>query len=135
MARATQVEPFLTFTQYLNFEDMARSSNNIMEWQFYASLARNRLYGFVRPGRGDALHYLMGDRLLTCLVHCHIHQKGEGATLESFVAYLVAMGFVFDGDGRRELERGLVLSGLLQAFADASDAKYLSPTYGSQGEQ
>jgi hypothetical protein len=129
IARDNDAHPFVVFTQYLNFEDMARSTNNVMEWQFYGSLARNRLYGFAQPGRGDFLRYSLGERLLSCVAHCHAQQEGESATLETFVSYLQSLGFSFDGDGRQELERQLVLAGLLEAFADASDAKYLRPTY------
>ena len=127
ISRDNDSHPFVVLTQYLNFEDMARSSNNVMEWQFYASVARNRLYGFARPGRGDALHYSLGERLLSCVAHCHAQQEGDRATLETFVGYLERLGFTFDGNGRQELERQLVLAGLLEAFADASDAKYSAP--------
>ena len=47
---------FETVALHLNFEDMARASNNVMEWQSYQTLARDSSYGFAR-GRGEELRY------------------------------------------------------------------------------
>ena len=122
------VQPFITLSQLLNFEDMTRSSNNVMEWQFYSTLARNPQYGFARRASGDSLHCQFSDTLLTVLVHCHAAERSH-PTLESLAAYLTGVGVALDGDGRALLERQLVLAGFLEPFADASDAKYIKTTY------
>lgn len=124
--------PFTLAARILNFEDMARSSNNVMEWQFYSNLARHPQFGFARVVRGsDALLYRASDALIVALAHCHGQQQGAlnsagVATLRSFVEYLTSLGFDFDGYGREQLELQLIELGLLESLADASDAKYLT---------
>jgi peptidoglycan/xylan/chitin deacetylase (PgdA/CDA1 family) len=131
LARESRTEPFVMLTQNLNFEDMARRSNNVMEWQFYASLARHQDFGFAQAGRtGDVLRYRMTEHLLVALAHCHLSASPErAATLETFVEYLKELGFEFDGEGRSLLETQLAELGMLEGLSDASDAKYLNATY------
>lgn len=128
---AVGTHPFVLAAQIFNFEDMARRSNNVMEWQFYSSLAKHPSYGFAGRGRtGDVLAYRMSEPLLVALAHCHVHQTGGGgATLGSLLEYLSDLGFVFDAAGRLALERQLLEVGMLEDLSDASDAKYLSPLY------
>jgi hypothetical protein len=130
LAEATDIHPFVLTARLLNFEDMARSSNNVMEWQFYSSLSRHQTYGFARQGRsGDVLIYEMTPGLLSALTHCHAAQHGQGATLSTLITYFESLGFEFDGIGRQLLESQLEGLGLLEGLSDASDAKYLSPLY------
>lgn len=132
----TQASSFQIFTRYLNFEDMARRSNNVLEWQFYSSLAKNRDFGFARAGRsGDNLHYQLSDSLAVALVHCHCVECEDEATLKSFTADLEDVGFVLGGEGRSLLEGQLVRLGLMESLADASDAKRLIPLYKVEGQE
>jgi hypothetical protein len=125
-----QASSYQIFTRYLNFEDMSRRSNNVLEWQFYSSLAKNREYGFARAGRsGDNLHYELSDSLAVALVHCHCVECRDEPTLKSFAADLELIGFVLGGEGRQLLEGQLVRLGLMESLADASDAKRLVPLY------
>ena len=118
----------------LNFEDMARRSNNVLEFQFYAALARHPEYGFAKRGRTiDVLLYEMSESLIIALAHCHLQQGPDGATLATFVRYLEEFGFVFDGAGKALLERQLLELGILEDLADAGDAKHLKPLYQSGG--
>lgn len=125
---------FAIVTRYLNFEDMSRRSNNVMEWQFYSTLAKNREFGFAKQGRGDLLHYHMSDGLILALLHCHCVEHLE-PTLSSFSTNLEELGLVLDGDGRQLLEEDLVRLGLMESLADASDAKQLIPLYSVGGSR
>lgn len=127
------LNPFVLAAQLLNFEDMARRSNNVMEWQFYSSLAKHQSYGFAGRGRtGAIMAYRMSEPLLVALSHCHLEQSRGDATLGSLLDYLSELGFVFDADGRSQLERELLGVGMLEDLSDASDAKFLTPLYAIQ---
>jgi len=120
---------FLTLCQSLNFEDMARRSNNILEAQFFNSLARDKYYGFAAPRlRGDALIYRLSDNSLGAFVHCYAVGR-QSPTFSGFVDYLEDMGFTFDGEGRELLQRDLVQHGFLNDLADAGEAKSLTIMY------
>lgn len=129
-AGRARTSPFTLAARILNFEDMARASNNVMEWQFYSTLARHSTYGFAARGRsGDVLHYRMSDALLVALAHCHMHQRGEAATQLSFMEYLTNLGFTFDADGRSVISGQLVDLGLVEDLSDAGDARFLRPIF------
>jgi hypothetical protein len=130
LAASVGTHPFVVATRVLNFEDMARRSNNVMEWQFYSSLAKHPSYGFAGRGRtGDVLAYRMSEPLLVAFAHCHIEQSGGVGTFGSLLEYLSTLGFLFDADGRLALENQLIEVGMLEDLSDASDAKYLTPLY------
>lgn len=130
IARTSKTSAFAIVARILNFEDMARASNNVMEWQFYATLARHPTFGFAGRGRtGDILHYRMSQALLVALAHCHLHQVGETATQMSFMNYLTTLGFTFDAEGRSALAGQLVDLGLIDDLSDAGDARYLRPVF------
>lgn len=123
---------FETVALHLNFEDMARASNNVMEWQFYQTLARDSSYGFAR-GRGEELRYMLPDGLLAALVHTHVAAAGEDATVHSFERALEGLGLRIDDAYRADLLRSLVDLGLVEDVADAGDAKRLSAAYRMEG--
>jgi hypothetical protein len=136
LAVRSGISSFVTFARGLNWEDMARRTNNVMEWQFYASLARNQRYGFATGlKQGDVLLYKMSPALLTAMVHCHCAESASEHTLASFVESLEELGFRFDGGARGQLEQELVELGMLEALADASDAKRLVPLFELQGAE
>jgi hypothetical protein len=130
LSRHAGLSEFALAARVLNFEDMARRSNNVMEFQFYSSLARHPEYGFARRGRtGDILFYEMSEALTVALAHGHLHQTRDEGTLSSFISFLETLGFTFDGEGHRLLEEQLLGLGLLEDLADAGDAKHLSTLY------
>lgn len=127
-ARSVETPPLIVLSQMLNFEDMARSSNNVREWQFYATLARDKSFGFARMSRGDYLFYELTPNALSAFLHCYVTTEVP-ATLSGLVDYLQSFGFAFDGLGRGRLESQLIEHGLLEPLADAGEAKILRPMY------
>lgn len=127
-----QMHPFMKLALLLNFEDMARRSNNVMEWQFFYTLARDRTYGFALPARGDNLRYQLSNEALAAFVHVYAASTSD-PTFAGFVAYLETLGFSFDGAGRRKLEGQLQAHGLIDELADAGEAKYLVPMHSITG--
>lgn len=125
---SSQTHPFTKLTLLLNFEDMARRSNNVMEWQFFYTLARDRTYGFSRPARGDSLVYELSNEALGAFVHVYV-AWAKVPTFAGLVDYLEVVGFSFDGAGRRRLEEQLVAHGLIDELADAGEAKFLIPMH------
>lgn len=132
LSQASQTHPFTTLTLLLNFEDMARRSNNVMEWQFFYTLARDRTYGFARPARGDSLIYEFSNEALAAFVHIYAASTAS-STFAGLVDYLRKLGFSFDGVGRRQLESQLMAHGLIDELADAGEAKFLIPMHSISG--
>jgi hypothetical protein len=129
------VSPFIVFARLLNFEDMSRRSNNVLEWQFYSTLARSREHGFAEPRTsGDEMFYTPSRALLVALVHCHCAETTSQPTMASFVESMISLGFVFDGAARVALQDALTDLGLLETLADASDAKRILPVALPGGE-
>lgn len=136
LARRSGISRFELATRNLNFEDMARRSNNVIEWEFYKGMAApkaSRDYGFAISRGKEVLEYRMSKALLVALVHCHCVENEGEPTLSSLLADLEQIGFAFDGDGRRLLEQQLIDLGLLESLSDASDAKTLVPFYSIKG--
>jgi len=129
--RGREASAFETVARYLNFDDMTRASNGIMEWQFYQALARDPIYGFAR-GRGDELQYGLSEGLLSALVHSYVvdaDDAGREATVRNFEEWIEGSGLSADESYRKQLLASLVDSGLMEDVSDAGDAKRISPLY------
>jgi hypothetical protein len=133
LLNARRVSAFEAVALHLNFEDMARASNNVMEWQFYQALARDPVYGFAK-GRGEELQYKLLDGILAALVHSHVAEVREDATVQSFERALADRGLIIDDAYSSDLLQSLINLGLVEDVADAGDAKHLTVLYRMEEE-
>jgi hypothetical protein len=118
------LSPFQVLTKHLNFEDMARQSNNVREWQFYATLARDPAFGYAIPARGEPLTYKLSDNALAAFLHCFASTR-SAPNFAEFLEYLSGLGFRFDSDGIASIRGQLVEGGYLDDLSDAGEGKQL----------